>query len=175
MKYVAGLVALAALIVASVSSPVQAGSYGMAGCGLGSMVFGPSGDAKDKIEDVKVREVLAATTNGTFMSQTFGITTGTSNCTSGGVAKVEKEQELFAEVNLDDLARDMAKGEGEYLTAYAAVLGCSAESQDAFAATTQANYEKIFNSADATPVEVISSTKSVLRSDASLAASCTRL
>src|SRR3954464_7446787 len=46
-------------------------TYGTAGCGLGSLVFG---DQKGAIQ------ILAATTNTTFGTQTFGITTGTSNC-----------------------------------------------------------------------------------------------
>src|SRR5690348_11977029 len=61
-----------------------AGWYGMAGCGLGSLVFGPN--------DAPVAQVLAATTNGTFASQTFGISSGTSNCFSGGVLRAEREQ-----------------------------------------------------------------------------------
>ena len=39
-------------------------------------------------------QVLAATTNGTSYSQVFGITSGTSNCTTDGVALNEMEQEL---------------------------------------------------------------------------------
>src|SRR5690348_10000976 len=46
--------------------------YGVAGCGFGSMLFG---------KQPGFIQVLAATTNGTFGSQTFGISTGTSNCT----------------------------------------------------------------------------------------------
>jgi len=40
--------------------------YGMAGCGLGAMLFGH--------ENSTGKQVLAATTNGTFGTQTFGIT-----------------------------------------------------------------------------------------------------
>ncbi len=47
------------------------GTYGTAGCGLGSMAFG---NQKGAIQ------ILAATTNGLFGTQTFGITSGTSNC-----------------------------------------------------------------------------------------------
>src|SRR5215813_15499169 len=51
-------------------------TYGTAGCGLGSMVFG---DQKGAIQ------ILAGTTNWLFGTQTFGITTGTSNCGEAAV------------------------------------------------------------------------------------------
>lgn len=173
MKKILSVVSMIALM-AFIATPASAGKYGMAGCGLGSMVFGPSGEAGGSIGNSKISEVLAATTNGTFGSQTFGITTGTSNCTDGGSAMIEKEQELFAEVSYDEISREMAKGEGEYLTAFATVMGCSADVHGDFAAATKASYGKIF-SAQATAGDVVSSVKSVLRSDASLAKSCSRL
>ena len=43
------------------------------GCGLGSMAF--------EGNDGLISQVSAATTNGTSGNQTFGITSGTSNCT----------------------------------------------------------------------------------------------
>ncbi len=58
--------ALGALALSAHAAP-----YGEAGCGLGSMIFGDSPGFV---------QVLAATTNGCSGSQTFGITTGTSNC-----------------------------------------------------------------------------------------------
>src|SRR6476620_4123342 len=78
------------------------GWYGMAGCGLGSLIFGPV--------NTPGAQILAATTNATFGSQTFGITSGTSNCVSGGVVALDREQTAFAEVNFNDLKRDMASG-----------------------------------------------------------------
>jgi hypothetical protein len=92
------------------------GKYGMAGCGLGSMAFG---------ENTKLNQVLAATTNGTFGTQTFGITSGTSNCTSGGVAKIEKETEMFVEVNYDVLQKEISQGKGETLNSFASLMGCT--------------------------------------------------
>ena len=60
------------------SASAMADGYGPAGCGLGSMIFEP---------DSGFTQVFAATTNGTSGNQTFGITSGTSNCASGGVVK----------------------------------------------------------------------------------------
>src|SRR5256885_13892242 len=77
-------------------------TYGLAGCGLGSMIFG---DQKGMIQ------VLAATTNGTVGSQTFGITSGTSNCGEAGFSS--SATRTFIEGNREALAKDAARGSGE--------------------------------------------------------------
>lgn len=152
----------------------HAGSYGPAGCGLGSMLFGPSGEARKVFKNTIVAEILAATTNGTFGSQTFGLTTGTSNCNTKGLLSYDREQEAFTEVAFDEISREMARGEGEYLTAFATLLGCSAEAQPAFAAKTKAHYGKIFAD-EAPPIEVVQSVRALLRSEDALSQSCTRI
>src|SRR5262245_44979305 len=100
-KLVAGMGFL--FVVTSFSSAARA-QYGMAGCGIGALLFGN--------DNSKLMQILAATTNGLFGSQTFGITSGTSNCNAGGVVKAEKEQAAFAEVNFQDLKRKLAAGGG---------------------------------------------------------------
>ena len=75
-------------------------AQGDAGCGLGSMIIQ---------ENTKVMQILAATTNGTFGSQTFGITFGTSGCSASGIVKNDKQIQYFVEVNQEELMREMAK------------------------------------------------------------------
>src|SRR5438309_10501086 len=67
-------------------------TYGLAGCGLGSMIFG---DQKGAIQ------ILAATTNSTFGTPTFGISSGTSNCVEGSAPQGARN---FIEGNRDALA-----------------------------------------------------------------------
>ena len=105
------------------------GSYGTAGCGLGSMVFG---------NQEGPMQILAATTNGTFGSQTFGITSGTSNCGKGLFAKAEINS--FIESNSVALENDIARGQGETLSTLNNMLGCGAE----FNSTLQQNYKSIY-------------------------------
>lgn len=93
-------------------SNALAAGYGAAGCGLGSIVFG------DKPGFV---QILAGTTNGTFASQTFGITFGTSNCGASAVAAGPK---VFIEANKEALAKDMSRGSGETIQSLSAVAGC---------------------------------------------------
>ena len=83
------------------------------GCGLGTMVFdGQSG---------KVSKILAATTNGTSGNQTFGITFGTLGCDGTGTISSSEKLAMFIDGNMDNLARDIAKGEGETLATLSAV------------------------------------------------------
>src|SRR6202022_366645 len=87
------------------SLALAAGNHPMAGCGLGYLLLSNK-------DNTKVTQVLGATTNGTFGTQTFGISSGTSGCTEDGAVKVAKAAEVYAEVNLDSLRREMAMGKG---------------------------------------------------------------
>lgn len=126
---------------ASENASYSKGSYGMAGCGLGSLI----------IKNDNIIQVLAATTNGSSYSQTFGITTGTSNCKpSSKLASIE--QKVFVEANYAQLSREAAQGEGEHLKALAELLGCD---HAEFAKFSKANRDEVF----AQPETVIESVK----------------
>src|ERR1043165_7466854 len=86
---------------------VAAGNHPMAGCGLGYLLLSNK-------DNTKVTQVLGGTTNGTFGSQTFGISSGTSGCTEDGAVKFARATEVYTEVNLDSLRHEMAMGKGEY-------------------------------------------------------------
>jgi hypothetical protein len=146
------------------SSAAQAQGYGMAGCGLGALVFGNNNTTGPQI--------LAATTNGLFGSQTFGITSGTSNCASGGIIKAQREQAAFAEVNFQDLKRNMATGGGEFLTSFATLLGCEDAAKPELAKMTQSKYESILPTEKTTPMEMLSGVKAQIKADPTLAGSC---
>jgi hypothetical protein len=155
-----GLGALVLLVAGSAHA-----QYGMAGCGLGAIVFGNDSSA--------MKQVLAATTNGTFASQTFGITSGTSNCSSGGVVKAQREQAAFAEVNFQDLKGNMAAGGGEYLASFATLLGCEDSAKPGFAKLTQDKFEVLVPSASTTPIQMLISVKQQIKASPSLASACT--
>jgi len=128
---------LAVSLMAFASAAFAANSYTSAGCGFGSMIFkGKSG---------KVQLILAATTNGSFGSQTFGISSETLDCTADGVVKNDSRVNVYAAVNFENLQRDMAMGGGEYVNGLAQLLGYKTEQgQHAFAKLAQANYERLF-------------------------------
>jgi hypothetical protein len=135
MLVVAMAVAMSLMLVGSAFA--KGASYGAAGCGLGSLLF------QDQPGMV---QVLAATTNGTFGSQTFGITTGTSNCPSGMSMAKDDRLNQFVLANMDNLAKDIAMGKGETLDAFAELLRVPTENRAEFDAKLQANFAKIFPS-----------------------------
>jgi len=157
------LMSLLSLSVVLIVTPIWAGKYGMAGCGLGALAFD---------ENDKVSQILAGTTNGTSGNQTFGISSETSECTTDGTIKSERAQEAFAEVNFESLAQEMAKGQGEHLTAFAHLLGCPEASLSEFGHLTQRNYTQIFSHDSMTPLELVDAIKQSIASDAVLSGAC---
>mgnify|MGYP001548272856 CR=1 FL=1 len=133
--------------------------WGMAGCGLGAIVMGPDGN-----------QILAVTTNATFYSQLFGITTGTSECTDAPAEMAKMEQEVFIEANLASLSKEAAQGSGETLAGLAEVMGCA--DSETFATVCQRNHASIFSEDQVQTVrqKIID----VVKSDENLAKSCTR-
>ena len=129
--------------------------YGMAGCGLGSMLFG---------SDPGFIQVVAATTNGSFGSQTFGITSGTSNCKDSANPVVQVSS--FVETNREILAKDIARGSGETLSALSSLAECS--NAASVGRTLQQNFGVIFPSAGMSDTDVSQRVIQVLRNDAAL-------
>jgi hypothetical protein len=163
MKKLVAAAAVALLVSGGLVS--QALAVNAAGCGLGSMVFK---------NNTKGSQILAATTNATFGNQTFGITSGTSNCTTGGVVKADREQEAFVEANFESLQRDLAAGEGDYLAAFTGLLGCEGGSQPALATFAQDNFEH-FAGEGASPQSMLYSMKAGLSMHPQLSQSCSRI
>lgn len=155
----------AALLCAVTAAPALAAPYGMAGCGLGSQIITSNG----------MMQTLAATTNGTSGSQTFGITTGTSNCVRSGVVLASKEQEAFFEANFDRIQMDIAQGGGEHLAALGAMFGCGEGVQAAMFALAQKSYEAVFPTATTTPAQALYALKITLAKDARVAGQCLQL
>lgn len=86
-------------------------------------------------------QVLAATTNGTSGSQTFGISSGTSNCGSSG-----KTPTQFIEVNKSALTNEAARGNGETLTALSEIYGCKESSE--FSKVLKSNFKNVFQNTE---------------------------
>ncbi|WP_438884847.1 DUF3015 family protein, partial [Bacillus cereus group sp. BC327] len=88
----------------------------------------------------KVFKVLGATTNGTSGNQTFGITFGTLGCDGTGTINSAQKLALFIDGNLDNLARDIARGEGETLATLSEVWGIQASDKAAFNQLAKENF-----------------------------------
>lgn len=120
------------------------------GCGLGKLAWS---DYKGQKEIAP--QVLMATTNGTFGSQTFGISTGTSGCTNDGKIMAEQKTTVFASLNFDALSAEMAQGQGEHLASLASLMGVASEHQAAFFALTQERYTSLVKAGETSPVALV--------------------
>ena len=120
------------------------------GCGLGKLAWG---DYKGQKEIAP--QVMMATTNGTFGSGTFGISSGTSGCTNDGKIMSEHKTTMFAQLNFENLSQEMAQGQGEHLTSLATLMGVPTEQQPAFFAMTQNQYTALIREGEASPVAMV--------------------
>ena len=114
--YLSSLLIVGALVLASNASAIDS-----TGCGLGSMAWrGQSGIGP---------QVLAATTNGSFGTQTFGITFGTSGCDPNGrvTGGTGRMMLAFLENNMEQYALDAAAGHGETIETMAGILNMDSE------------------------------------------------
>lgn len=145
------VIAVAFALIAMSSALADIGSDTGPGCGLGKLLWGEAASGHNKI----VQQVLAATTNGTFGSQTFGITTGTSGCTNDGLVKNDQKVIVFASANFENLKQEMAQGGGEYLSSLATLMDIPAEHQGAFFSMTQEKYTSLVKSGTTTPDEML--------------------
>jgi opacity protein-like surface antigen len=139
MKKILCAVALTALV----SAPAFAKSYQPQGCGLGSTIWTDGSNM--------VHQVLGATTNGSSGNQTFGITSGTSNCELDG-SKGKRAQAVFIEANRVALANDIARGQGDTLASLAHLYGC--DNVAAAGPALQQNYKAIFPSENASVEQI---------------------
>ncbi len=139
------------------------------GCGLGKLAWGDYKNQKNIAP-----QVLMATTNGTFGSQTFGISFGTSGCTNDGKVMSEHKTTMFAQLNFENLSQEMAQGQGEHLASLATLMGVSTEHQAAFFAMTQERYTSLVKTGEASPVAMVKAINDAIATHPVLAQVSTR-
>ena len=147
------------LLVASVALALAAFPFGAAmaanpdtgpGCGLGKLAWGSAQHQKDIAP-----QVLMATTNGTFWSQTFGISFGTSGCTNSGKVMSEQRTAVFASLNFENLSQEMAQGEGEHMASLATLMGIPADRHPEFFAMAQSEYRNLVQAGETSPLALV--------------------
>jgi hypothetical protein len=136
--------------------------YGMAGCGLGSILFG---------ETPGIVQVVAAFTNNFYSNNTFAGTSGTSNCDDRDSGDGRAVQ-AFVESNRMAMQNDIARGAGETLSAFYDIAGCSLRSE--VSATLQKNYQNIFTQ-PVSDKSVFKSIRASIHSNESTALACAKL
>jgi hypothetical protein len=152
MRFTTALITLLAVAGGSVSAADSEANYEKlrhnAGVGLGTMLWSHVGTGL-------FPQVCAVTTNSVFANQTFAITSGTSGADKwDSIVRNESVNEYIAG-NMDALARDIAVGSGESITALADLLNVAAERRTDFAAALKANHAVIFSGAAVTADQVV--------------------
>lgn len=146
------LAALAAFSGVSFADGVKANT----GCGLGTQVWaGKSG---------LLSQLFAMTTNGTCGNQTFGITSGTLGCQKFQGLVFNSKVDSFIASNMENLANDMAKGQGEYLDTLATLMEVDSAERLEFNAALQSNFANIYTSETVSSDEVKINIEKVLNS-----------
>lgn len=153
MKLKALTMAALGVALATSTTALAAHNYGMAGCGVGSLVFK---DQPGKIQ------ILAATTNEAFV-QTFSISSGTSNCLEdeGG-----NDVASYIDANKPALENDISRGSGETVTGLLVMLDCGRQ-QERAALVLKSNYQSLFP-AKATGQQIESNIRKALGSDSAI-------
>ena len=149
-------VLLCAVLSALAAAPAFAASgKANTGCGLGTVLW--AGKADNSV----LSQASQATTNGSFGTQTFGITSGTLEC--GTPSNVVQNERLnhFVRANMDNLAKDIAQGRGESLDTFAELLQVPVDQRPAFNAKLQQNFDKIFTSSSVELAAVIDNSVTV--------------
>ncbi len=146
-------VGIAVLLTVVLSSVGWAVDQKNTGCGLGTLLFqGQNG---------LVSQTFAVTTNGTFGNQTFGITTGTSNCERYKTLTYNEKIDTFVAENMGNLASDIARGQGEYLNTLAVLMEVPSTQKGVFCSHMQAHFSDIYTSDKVTHTEVVKNILSV--------------
>ena len=155
MKKLVAIV-LAAFLVVTFAGFSFAAPKENVGCGLGYIVF----EGKDGL----LSQTCAATTNGTFGNQTFGITSGTSECDRPSSFTANEKLNKFASDNMDNLAVDIARGQGEYLNTLAVLLEVPENERASFYNKLQTHFSDIYTSETVTHVDVLRNIETLVTS-----------
>lgn len=129
------LAAAIACVCGPTVSALAANSDNGPGCGLGKLAWNDYKHQKNIAP-----QVMMATTNATFGSQTFGISSGTSGCTNDGTIMAQSKTSLFATLNFENLSQEIAQGRGEHVASLATLMGVPDEQHDAFFTLAQTRY-----------------------------------
>lgn len=145
---------LVGIVVASMmlaGSAFAAGEFRQnTGCGLGAAALGKSAFA-----DTLIGNLVVTFLNGISGNQTFGITTGTSECKAPSKVADNGILKEFVVANMDNLAKDIAMGQGESLTTLAELMGVAKDSRTAVYAKLQSNFSNIFTSENVDAAQVV--------------------
>lgn len=140
---------LVALSIAMIGSAGYAATIrDNCGCGIGTMALGEN-------EATVISQIAATFLNGICGNQTFGITSGTLGCEPASSFAGNQKIQEFVTGNMDQLAMDIAIGQGQSLDALADLMSVPATERTDLYAKMQINFDAIFTSHDLTSEDLV--------------------
>ena len=109
------------------------------GCGLGTQLM--------EGQEGLMPHIAASCINGATMAS-VSLVLNMFGCDSTGTVTADAQLRKFGAAHIDQLARDVARGEGEALSAFAHLLGVPEARQGVFAAFAQSHFAELFPLAD---------------------------
>jgi len=110
------------------------------------------------------------TTHATFVP-TFSMTFGTSGCARHSIVEKDLRGIKYVAVNFPSLMADMSQGQGDTLSAFASVLGCSSV-KETFGQVMQENLGEIYPVEAFTPEDLYRNVVRQIQANQTLAHSC---
>lgn len=147
-------------LIALISATSVFAGDSSSGCGMGWEV------AKDQS---LVSSSTRSLVNATF-SNTIAMTLGTSGCAKHSIVKNDAKGIHYAEANMNQLAIEMARGNGEFVAGFASVFGC--QNSRAFGSMVQNKYESVLPSEKTSGVELYNNVKAQIKNNATLSSTC---
>ena len=126
------------------------------GCGLGHELIGQ--------KEGLVWNLLGTFLNGICGNQTFGMTTGTLGCDTGGKLVMNERMEIFVAENRDGLAQVIAPGNAETLSALAEIAQVSSDNQTRMFSMLQSNFDTIYPDANVSDKHVVTVINDIMAS-----------
>ncbi len=138
------------IIAVCIFSSIAVGRAGIlednCGCGVGTILF--------EGHDGVISQTLALTTNGIFWNQLFGVTSGTLGCEPPQSLVSLDKINIFVAGNMDNLAKDIAVGQGETLNTLADLMQVPSDKRGELYTQLRKNFSDIYGSDEVTSRQV---------------------
>lgn len=152
-----------AFLFSLISSQTTFAADGSSGCGAGWYIL------KD---NSLVSSSFRNATNMTF-SNTFAMTSGTSNCAKHSIVDAAKQSLHFADANYESIMVDAARGNGETIAAFSETFGCSWQGLGDFQNLLHANYQTIFPAGQRSPGALVEAIRDNMQANPRMLKVCT--
>ena len=90
------------------------------------------------------------------------MTSGTLGCDPENTVSNEYQRKVFVASNMDNLAQEMAQGQGDHLASLAELMGVAKEDKPAFYSFTQDQYASLFSKPDVDAQQMLASLDSAM-------------